>query len=76
LRRLASRLNRLEREIASAGEPCVEGRPVVLLWHWDGEPKPVVPIDAPRCVLCGEVHAIIVRLVYVLGPTTGGSDGQ
>jgi hypothetical protein len=67
---LKSRLNRLE---AKAGN-CADAV-VVLLFHYDGEEPPPIPAE-PRCRQCGQVHAIIVRIVCVSSGPTGGNDGH
>jgi hypothetical protein len=60
--RLESRLNRLEKHIGRAGEPC-PGDPTTWQFYLPGENDRPVPVDAPRCLRCGEVHACTIRIV-------------
>jgi hypothetical protein len=53
-RALQSRVERLLRD-TGPGEciPCT-----VILRHDFGQPRPPIPVDAPRCPNCGEVHPL------------------
>jgi hypothetical protein len=48
----------------------------VILSYFEGESVPPIPADAPRCALCGEVHAITIQFVEVTGDKGRASEQQ
>jgi hypothetical protein len=68
---LKSRLDRLERILGRADEPCPGGITLVLNYCPQlGHPEPEIPHDAPVCPFCGEPHVIIYCEEIVDSPPT------
>jgi len=64
---LESRLRKLEQAAGGTYAPdqCPHRDKVaVIVSYCDGEPVPPIP-DEPRCPLCGQVHALILKETVV-----------
>jgi hypothetical protein len=56
--KLTARLRRLEKQRGLAGGACCDARPVVFVVVTAEGLGSAIPGDAPRCLRCGEVHAL------------------
>jgi hypothetical protein len=71
--RLKSRLDRLEKLLGRADEPCPGGITLMLIYcPQHGDPEPEIPHDTPVCDFCGEPHVLIIRKEIVSAAPTEG----
>jgi hypothetical protein len=52
-------------------EDCERG-PTLILDYVEGEPRPNIPPDAPRCPDCGQPHVLFIKKVIVQNDPPAG----